>query len=77
MFSEAIHCNPKDHRFFGNGSYCYWCLELYPSVLSDTQKSIQLTPDWTKGYFRKGSALIEGQCLSSLLSMWTLLCVCL
>uniref|UniRef100_A0A674CLB2 Uncharacterized LOC115147486 n=1 Tax=Salmo trutta TaxID=8032 RepID=A0A674CLB2_SALTR len=58
MFSEAIHCDPKDHRFFGNRSYCYWCLELYPSALSDAQKSIQLAPDWPKGYFRKGSALM-------------------
>uniref|UniRef100_A0A8C7J8W0 Uncharacterized LOC109878245 n=1 Tax=Oncorhynchus kisutch TaxID=8019 RepID=A0A8C7J8W0_ONCKI len=58
MFSEAIHCDPKDHRFFGNRSYCYWCLELYPSALSDAQRSIQLAPDWPKGYFRKGSALM-------------------
>uniref|UniRef100_A0AAZ3RI46 Uncharacterized protein n=1 Tax=Oncorhynchus tshawytscha TaxID=74940 RepID=A0AAZ3RI46_ONCTS len=54
MFSEAIHYDPKDHRFFGNRSYCYWCLELYPSALSDAQRSIQLAPDWPKGYFRKG-----------------------
>nr|XP_029506068.1 tetratricopeptide repeat protein 31-like [Oncorhynchus nerka]XP_029506069.1 tetratricopeptide repeat protein 31-like [Oncorhynchus nerka] len=58
MFSEAIHCDPKDHRFFGNRSYCYWCLERYPSALSDAQRSIQLAPDWPKGYFRKGSALM-------------------
>ncbi|XP_042169889.1 protein TOM71-like [Oncorhynchus tshawytscha] len=58
MFSEAIHYDPKDHRFFGNRSYCYWCLELCPSALSDAQRSIQLAPDWPKGYFRKGSALM-------------------
>ncbi|KAL1005715.1 hypothetical protein UPYG_G00063080 [Umbra pygmaea] len=58
MFSEAIRCDPNDHRFFGNRSYCYWCLELYSSALADAEKSIQLAPDWPKGYFRKGSALM-------------------
>ncbi|XP_026158132.1 uncharacterized protein LOC113127671 isoform X1 [Mastacembelus armatus] len=57
-FTEAIHCDPKDHRFYGNRSYCYWCLEQYSSALADAQKSIQLAPNWPKGYFRKGSALM-------------------
>ncbi|XP_075948143.1 uncharacterized protein LOC142950129 [Anarhichas minor] len=58
MFTEAIYCNPKDHRFYGNRSYCYWCLEQYSSALADAQRSIQLAPDWPKGYFRKGCALM-------------------
>ncbi|XP_078138852.1 uncharacterized protein LOC139911381 [Centroberyx gerrardi] len=58
MFTDAIYCDPKDHRFFGNRSYCYWCLERYSSALSDAQRSIQLAPDWPKGYFRKGCALM-------------------
>ncbi|XP_045070094.1 hsp70-Hsp90 organizing protein 2-like isoform X2 [Coregonus clupeaformis] len=58
MFTEAIRYDPKDYRFFGNRSYCYSCLEQYPQALSDAERSIQLAPDWPKGYFRKGSALI-------------------
>ncbi|XP_044047134.1 STI1-like protein isoform X1 [Siniperca chuatsi] len=58
MFTEAIYCDPKDHRFYGNRSYCYWCLEQYSSALTDAQRSIQLAPDWPKGYFRKGCALM-------------------
>ncbi|CAL8256381.1 unnamed protein product [Lota lota] len=58
MFTEAIRCDPKDYRFFGNRSYCYSCLEQYPLALADAQRSIHLAPDWPKGYFRKGSALI-------------------
>ncbi|XP_042358747.1 tetratricopeptide repeat protein 31 [Plectropomus leopardus] len=58
MFTEAIRCDPKDYRFFGNRSYCYYCLEQYPQALADAERSIQLAPDWPKGYFRKGSALM-------------------
>ncbi|XP_040893094.1 hsp70-Hsp90 organizing protein 1-like isoform X2 [Toxotes jaculatrix] len=58
VFTEAIHCDPKDHRFYGNRSHCYWCLEQYSSALTDAQRSIELAPDWPKGYFRKGCALM-------------------
>ncbi|XP_035492752.2 stress-induced-phosphoprotein 1-like [Scophthalmus maximus] len=58
MFTEAIHCDPKDHRFYGNRSYCYWCLEQFSSALRDAQRSIELAPDWPKGHFRKGCALM-------------------
>uniref|UniRef100_A0A3B5LWA8 Zgc:123010 n=1 Tax=Xiphophorus couchianus TaxID=32473 RepID=A0A3B5LWA8_9TELE len=58
MFTEAIKCDPKDYRFFGNRSYCYYCLEQYPQALGDAERSIELAPEWAKGYFRKGRALI-------------------
>lgn len=58
MFTKAICCDPRDHRVYGNRSYCYWCLDQYSSALSDAQRSIQLAPDWPKGYFRKGCALM-------------------
>ncbi|XP_061914165.1 uncharacterized protein zgc:123010 isoform X3 [Entelurus aequoreus] len=57
MFTEAIKCDPDDYRFFGNRSYCYYCLEQYTQALADAERAIQLAPDWPKGYFRKGSAL--------------------
>ncbi|KAL6101850.1 uncharacterized protein ACO6RY_17009 [Pungitius sinensis] len=58
MFTEAIKYDPKDYRFFGNRSYCYYCLEQYPQALADAERSIQLAPDWPKGHFRKGSSLM-------------------
>lgn len=61
MFTEAIKCDPKDYRFFGNRSYCYYCLEQHPQALADAERSIQLAPDWPKGHFRKGSALMGMQ----------------
>ncbi|XP_026869913.2 hsp70-Hsp90 organizing protein 3 isoform X2 [Electrophorus electricus] len=58
MFTEAIRYDPKDYRFFGNRSYCYYCLEQYPQALADAEKSIQMASEWPKGYYRKGSALM-------------------
>lgn len=45
-------------RFFGNRSYCYYCLEQYPEALTDAERAIQLAPDWPKGHFRQGRALM-------------------
>uniref|UniRef100_A0A3Q0SWN7 Zgc:123010 n=1 Tax=Amphilophus citrinellus TaxID=61819 RepID=A0A3Q0SWN7_AMPCI len=68
MFTEAIKCDPKDYRFFGNRSYCYYCLEQYPQALADAERSIQLAPEWPKGYFRKGSALMVNNLLKSIMA---------
>ncbi|XP_044153366.1 tetratricopeptide repeat protein 31-like isoform X2 [Bufo gargarizans] len=57
LFSEAIRLDPKDYRYFGNRSYCYEQLELYPKALVDADVSIQLSADYPKAYFRKGRAL--------------------
>ncbi|KAM7419798.1 hypothetical protein PAMA_016746 [Pampus argenteus] len=58
MFTEAICCDPKDHRFYGNRSSCYCCLEQYSSALTDAQRAIQLAPDWPMGYCHKACALM-------------------
>ncbi|XP_075468450.1 uncharacterized protein LOC142501842 isoform X1 [Ascaphus truei] len=58
LFSEAIRLDPKDYRYFGNRSYCYEQLKLYPEALVDAEISIQLSAAYPKGYFRKGRALL-------------------
>lgn len=45
-------------RIFGNRSYCYYCLEQYPEALTDAERALQLDPDWPKGHFRQGRALM-------------------
>lgn len=57
VFSEAIRLDPKDYRYFGNRSYCYERLKLYPKALMDAETSIELSAACPKGYFRKGRAL--------------------
>ncbi|XP_075004346.1 tetratricopeptide repeat protein 31 isoform X3 [Calonectris borealis] len=56
-FTEAVKLNPREHRLFGNRSYCYEKLRCYEEALRDAQVSLGLQPGWPKGFFRKGKAL--------------------
>ncbi|NXJ58398.1 TTC31 protein, partial [Spizaetus tyrannus] len=56
-FTEAVKLNPREHRLFGNRSYCYEKLQRYEEALRDAQVSLGLQPGWPKGFFRKGKAL--------------------
>ncbi|KAM6401367.1 tetratricopeptide repeat protein 31 isoform 2-T2 [Pluvialis apricaria] len=56
-FTEAVKLNPREHRLFGNRSYCYEKLQRYEEALRDAQMSLGLQPGWPKGFFRKGKAL--------------------
>ncbi|XP_031443926.1 tetratricopeptide repeat protein 31 isoform X3 [Phasianus colchicus] len=56
-FTEAIKLNPREHRLFGNRSYCYEKLQRYQEALRDAQMALELQPRWPKGFFRKGKAL--------------------
>ncbi|NWI33270.1 TTC31 protein, partial [Sula dactylatra] len=56
-FTEAVKLNPREHRLFGNRSYCYEKLRCYEEALRDAQVSLRLQPGWLKGLFRKGKAL--------------------
>ncbi|NXJ05967.1 TTC31 protein, partial [Odontophorus gujanensis] len=55
--TEAIKLNPREHRLFGNRSYCYEKLQQYQEALRDAQMALGLQPNWPKGFFRKGKAL--------------------
>uniref|UniRef100_A0A8C3KEW8 Uncharacterized protein n=1 Tax=Calidris pygmaea TaxID=425635 RepID=A0A8C3KEW8_9CHAR len=56
-FTEAVKLNPREHRLFGNRSYCYEKLQRYEEALRDAEMSLRLQPGWPKGFFRKGKAL--------------------
>ncbi|NXS61827.1 TTC31 protein, partial [Brachypteracias leptosomus] len=56
-FTQALSLNPREHRLFGNRSYCLEKLGLYEEALEDAQESLRLRPGWPKGSFRKGKAL--------------------
>ncbi|KAM6075645.1 LOW QUALITY PROTEIN: tetratricopeptide repeat protein 31 [Chlamydotis macqueenii] len=56
-FTAAAKLNPREHRLFGNRSYCYEKLRRYEEALGDAQLALGLQPGWPKGFFRKGKAL--------------------
>eukprot|EP00914_Ancora_sagittata_P033537 GHVO01067610.1.p1 GENE.GHVO01067610.1~~GHVO01067610.1.p1 ORF type:complete len:624 (+),score=59.61 GHVO01067610.1:89-1960(+) len=57
LFSEAVRLDSGDFRFFGNRSFCYDRVHQFERALKDAEKAINLSPEWPKGYFRKGRAL--------------------
>ena len=57
FYSTAIDETPTDHTIYGNRSACYFKLNSYQKAIDDAEKCIELKPDWSKGYQRKGNAL--------------------
>jgi stress-induced-phosphoprotein 1 len=56
-YTEAINLDPNDHIFFSNRSAAYLSKGDAASALSDGERCIKLSPQWAKGYSRKGAAL--------------------
>ncbi|KAL4640218.1 hypothetical protein GN956_G12653 [Arapaima gigas] len=56
-YTEAIKCNPKEFRLFGNRSFCYEKLQHYDKALNDADITLAMCPGWIKGYYRRGRAL--------------------
>ena len=56
-YTEAISIDSEDHLNLGNRSMAYYRNNQFSEALEDANKSIQLKPDWSKSYFRKGQAL--------------------
>lgn len=56
-YSEAYQLAGNDHLITSNRSHAYYKLGHYSAALQDAEKTIELRPDWGKGYFRKGMAL--------------------
>lgn len=56
-YTKAIELNATDHVFFSNRSAAYLSKGDANNALSDAEKCVELSPDWPKGYSRKGAAL--------------------
>ena len=62
-YSEAYKMAENDHLLTSNRSHAYFKKGDYVAALEDAQRTIELRPDWGKGYFRKGMALkAMGKC---------------
>lgn len=56
-YSEAYRMAENDHLLTSNRSHAYYKKGDYVAALEDAERTIELRPDWGKGYFRKGMAL--------------------
>lgn len=56
-YTEAIELAPHDHLSLSNRSNAYQQCKEYQAALQDSEKSIEIKPDWGKAHFRKGMAL--------------------
>ncbi|XP_037662798.1 tetratricopeptide repeat protein 31 isoform X2 [Choloepus didactylus] len=64
LFTQALKLNPRDHRLFGNRSFCHERLGQLVWALADAQVALTLQPGWPRGLFRLGKALMGLQCFS-------------
>ncbi|KNE62151.1 hypothetical protein AMAG_07396 [Allomyces macrogynus ATCC 38327] len=55
-FSAAIEVDPKNHVLYSNRSAAYASLKQFPDALRDAEKTVELAPQWAKGYSRLGAA---------------------
>ena len=51
--------SPDQHTLYSNRSLTHFNLKEYKAALSDSEKCIELNPNWAKGYHRKAAALAE------------------
>ncbi|KAJ1919722.1 Hsp90 cochaperone [Tieghemiomyces parasiticus] len=56
-FGKAIELAPENHVLYSNRSAAYASAKKYTEALADAEKTVEVKPDWPKGYGRKGAAL--------------------
>ncbi|XP_050501625.1 dnaJ homolog subfamily C member 7 isoform X2 [Diabrotica virgifera virgifera] len=52
LYSEAINLCPNVAPYYGNRAACYMMLYRFTEALEDVRKSVQLDPEFVKGYIR-------------------------
>jgi serine/threonine-protein phosphatase 5 len=48
--------NPNIHSYYANRAFCHIKMENYGSALGDATKAIEAKDDWSKGWYRRGTA---------------------
>jgi stress-induced-phosphoprotein 1 len=69
-FTQAIALAPENHVLYSNRSAAYASKKDYENALKDAEKTIEIKPDWPKGWSRKGAALHGQQDLAGALAAY-------
>jgi len=56
FFSQAIAADPKNHVLYSNRSAAEASCKRFKEALDDAKMTVELKPDWPKGYSRLGAA---------------------
>ncbi|KAK1432979.1 hypothetical protein QVD17_09882 [Tagetes erecta] len=56
MLTDVINLAATNHVLYSNRSAAYASLNQYSEALTDAQRTVDLKPDWSKGYSRLGEA---------------------
>uniref|UniRef100_A0ACD5W9N2 Uncharacterized protein n=1 Tax=Avena sativa TaxID=4498 RepID=A0ACD5W9N2_AVESA len=59
FYTEAIELDPTDATLHSNRSLCHLEMTEAEKALQDANTCIRLRPEWIKGHFRKGAALMS------------------
>ncbi|KAJ3674739.1 hypothetical protein LUZ60_005355 [Juncus effusus] len=57
VYTQAIKLEPKNHTLYSNRAAAFLHLVKLNKALADAEMTITLSPQWEKGYFRKGCVL--------------------
>jgi len=57
FYTQAIEVDGTNHVFYSNRSAAYAKKADYENALNDAKKTVEIKPDWGKGYSRLGAAL--------------------
>ena len=53
-YSSAIKADPNNYAIHSNRSLAFLKMQQFYLAYQDAKRTIELKPDWAKGYFRKG-----------------------
>jgi stress-induced-phosphoprotein 1 len=59
-YTDAIDMDPTNHTLYSNRSGAYCASQKYLQAAADARKTIEINPEWPRGYTRLGAAL-QGQ----------------
>lgn len=59
VLMQAIELDPADATLYSNRSLCLLRIGEATKALSDASTCIKTRPEWLKGYYRKGAALMS------------------